>query len=209
MEVSSGWACERNHLAEVDSHCIIKLYFSFLDDEYLYLIMDYLPGGDMMTLLTRKDTLTEDEARFYVGQTVLAIESIHKHNYIHRFGFCYIWSSVQVGHHQGQNIIFENSFEQRHQAWQLVIRQKWSHEALRFWSLQAFRLQRFPKFAWKGLCTWKHFEWCPTKWWTTFCTKMHHLEQLQHWQRNWRMLVHVWTLSSSLNGLVGHICSLN
>ncbi|VVA16097.1 PREDICTED: serine/threonine-kinase [Prunus dulcis] len=54
------------------------------DEEYLYLIMEYLPGGDMMTLLMRKDTLTEDEARFYVGETVLAIESIHKHNYIHR-----------------------------------------------------------------------------------------------------------------------------
>ncbi|KAH9308732.1 hypothetical protein KI387_036643, partial [Taxus chinensis] len=75
---------ERNLLAEVDSNCIVKLYCSFQDEEYLYLIMEYLPGGDMMTLLMRKDTLTEDEARFYVGQTVLAIESIHKHNYIHR-----------------------------------------------------------------------------------------------------------------------------
>jgi serine/threonine kinase 38 len=46
--------------------------------------MEYLPGGDMMTLLMRKDILTEDEARFYVAETVLAIESIHKHNYIHR-----------------------------------------------------------------------------------------------------------------------------
>ncbi|CAH9103872.1 unnamed protein product [Cuscuta europaea] len=75
---------ERNLLAEVDSNCIVKLYCSFQDDEYLYLIMEYLPGGDMMTLLMRKDTLTEDEARFYVGETVLAVESIHKHNYIHR-----------------------------------------------------------------------------------------------------------------------------
>jgi len=75
---------ERNVLAEVDSACIVKLYCSFQDDEFLYLIMEYLPGGDMMTLLMRKDTLTEDEARFYVGQTVLAIESIHKHNYVHR-----------------------------------------------------------------------------------------------------------------------------
>ncbi|KAJ6890450.1 hypothetical protein NC651_024070 [Populus alba x Populus x berolinensis] len=74
---------ERNLLAEVDSNCIVKLYCSFQDEEYLYLIMEYLPGGDMMTLLMRKDTLTEDEARFYVGETVLAIESIHKHNYIH------------------------------------------------------------------------------------------------------------------------------
>ncbi|KAK7831780.1 putative serine/threonine-protein kinase ndra [Quercus suber] len=75
---------ERNLLAEVDSNCIVKLYCSFQDDEFLYLIMEYLPGGDMMTLLMRKDTLTENEARFYVAETVLAIESIHKHNYIHR-----------------------------------------------------------------------------------------------------------------------------
>ncbi|KAK6164476.1 hypothetical protein DH2020_001340 [Rehmannia glutinosa] len=75
---------ERNLLAEVDSNCIVKLYCSFQDDEFLYLVMEYLPGGDMMTLLMRKDTLTEDEARFYIAETVLAIESIHKHNYIHR-----------------------------------------------------------------------------------------------------------------------------
>uniref|UniRef100_M1CE97 non-specific serine/threonine protein kinase n=2 Tax=Solanum tuberosum TaxID=4113 RepID=M1CE97_SOLTU len=75
---------ERNLLAEVDSDCIVKLYYSFQDDDYLYLVMEYLPGGDMMTLLMRKDILTEDEARFYVAETVLAIESIHKHNYIHR-----------------------------------------------------------------------------------------------------------------------------
>ncbi|KAJ3682354.1 hypothetical protein LUZ60_014927 [Juncus effusus] len=75
---------ERNLLAEVDSACIVKLYCSFQDSEYLYLIMEYLPGGDMMTLLMRKDTLTEDEARFYTAETVLAIESIHKRNYIHR-----------------------------------------------------------------------------------------------------------------------------
>jgi serine/threonine protein kinase len=48
--------------------------------------MDYLPGGGMMMLLRREDTLIEDEARFYAGETVLAIEAIHKHNYIHRYG---------------------------------------------------------------------------------------------------------------------------
>lgn len=75
---------ERNLLAEVASHCIVKLYYSFQDAEYLYLIMEYLPGGDMMTLLIREETLTETVARFYIAQSVLAIESIHIHNYIHR-----------------------------------------------------------------------------------------------------------------------------
>lgn len=75
---------ERNLLAEVASHCIVKLYYSFQDTEYLYLIMEYLPGGDMMTLLMREDTLKENVAKFYIAQSVMAIESIHKHNYIHR-----------------------------------------------------------------------------------------------------------------------------
>ncbi|CAA2957242.1 serine threonine- kinase tricorner-like [Olea europaea subsp. europaea] len=75
---------ERNLLAEVASHFIVKLYYSFQDAEYLYLIMEYLPGGDMMTLLMREDTLSESVAKFYIAQSVLAIESIHKYNYIHR-----------------------------------------------------------------------------------------------------------------------------
>ncbi|XP_059276681.1 uncharacterized protein LOC132030906 [Lycium ferocissimum] len=75
---------ERNLLAEVASHFIVKLFYSFQDADYLYLVMEYLPGGDMMTLLMREETLTETVARFYIAQSVLAIESIHKHNYIHR-----------------------------------------------------------------------------------------------------------------------------
>ncbi|OMO91692.1 hypothetical protein COLO4_18161, partial [Corchorus olitorius] len=74
---------ERNLLAEVAGDYIVKLYYSFQDAEYLYLIMEYLPGGDMMTLLMREDTLTETVARFYIAQSVLSIEAIHKHNYIH------------------------------------------------------------------------------------------------------------------------------
>ena len=38
--------------------------------------MEYLPGGNLKTLLMRKDTLTEDEARFYGAETILAIEPL-------------------------------------------------------------------------------------------------------------------------------------
>ncbi|KAH6779113.1 AGC cGMP-dependent and protein kinase kinase family protein [Perilla frutescens var. hirtella] len=75
---------ERNLLAEVTSDYIVKLHYSFHDAEYLYLVMEYLPGGDMMNLLMREEVLTETVARFYIAEAVLAIESIHKHNYIHR-----------------------------------------------------------------------------------------------------------------------------
>ncbi len=46
--------------------------------------MEFLPGGDLMTLLMRKDILTEEESRFYISETILAIESVHNLNYIHR-----------------------------------------------------------------------------------------------------------------------------
>lgn len=38
----------------------------------------------MMTLLMKKDILSEDVTRFYIAETVLAIDSIHKLNFIHR-----------------------------------------------------------------------------------------------------------------------------
>lgn len=46
--------------------------------------MEFVPGGDMMTHLIKYDTFTEDVTRFFIAETVLAINSIHKLSYIHR-----------------------------------------------------------------------------------------------------------------------------
>lgn len=46
--------------------------------------MEFLQGGDLMTLLMDKDILTEEESRFYIAETILAVESVHNMNYIHR-----------------------------------------------------------------------------------------------------------------------------
>lgn len=46
--------------------------------------MEYLPGGDLMSLLMKKDILSEDEGRFYMAESVLAVEGVHKLNYVHR-----------------------------------------------------------------------------------------------------------------------------
>ncbi|GIL81946.1 hypothetical protein Vretimale_1513 [Volvox reticuliferus] len=75
---------ERDVLAEVQNPYIVKLYYSFQDEDFLYLVMEYLAGGDVMTLLIRKDILSEEETRFYVAETILGLESIHKAGYIHR-----------------------------------------------------------------------------------------------------------------------------
>ncbi|KAK2715449.1 serine/threonine-protein kinase tricornered-like [Artemia franciscana] len=75
---------EREVLAEADHTWVVKMYYSFQDPINLYLIMEFLPGGDMMTLLMKKDTLSEEQTQFYIGETALAIESIHKLGFIHR-----------------------------------------------------------------------------------------------------------------------------
>ena len=63
---------------------IVSLKYSFQDEYYLYLVMDYLPGGDLMNLLMKKEVLTEEEARFYIAEIILAVDSVHKLNCIHR-----------------------------------------------------------------------------------------------------------------------------
>lgn len=75
---------ERDILAEAENPWVVKMYYSFQDGHYLYLVMEFLPGGDLMTMLMKKDTFTEDETRFYIAESVLAIDSIHQVGFIHR-----------------------------------------------------------------------------------------------------------------------------
>ena len=53
---------ERDVLAAADNPWIVQLICSFQDEKFLYLVMEYLAGGDLMTLLMQKDILTEKEA---------------------------------------------------------------------------------------------------------------------------------------------------
>ena len=75
---------ERDVLSEAKNEWIVDLKFSFQDQNYLYLGMEFLPGGDLMSLLMARDILPEQEAKFYAAEIVMAIESVHKLDCIHR-----------------------------------------------------------------------------------------------------------------------------
>ncbi|XP_063079112.1 serine/threonine-protein kinase MRCK beta isoform X3 [Engraulis encrasicolus] len=76
---------ERDVLVNGDCQWITTLHYAFQDDNYLYLVMDYYVGGDLLTLLSKfEDRLPEDMAKFYVAEMVLAIHSIHDQHYVHR-----------------------------------------------------------------------------------------------------------------------------
>nr|XP_042714110.1 serine/threonine-protein kinase MRCK beta isoform X6 [Chrysemys picta bellii] len=76
---------ERNVLVNGDCQWITTLHYAFQDENYLYLVMDYYVGGDLLTLLSKfEDKLPEDMAKFYIAEMVLAIHSIHQLHYVHR-----------------------------------------------------------------------------------------------------------------------------
>ena len=71
-------------MSKASTPWIVELKASFQEGDYLYLVMEYLPGGDLMNLLIEKDILTEKEAKFYISELILAVESIHNLDCIHR-----------------------------------------------------------------------------------------------------------------------------
>ena len=76
---------ERNVLAISQKNpWVVNLKCSFQDTDNLYLVMQYLPGGDLMNLLMKKDIFTHEEAQFYTAQILLSLDSVHKLKYIHR-----------------------------------------------------------------------------------------------------------------------------
>jgi serine/threonine kinase 38 len=75
---------ERDVLATGSMPWTVELKYSFQDERHLYLAMEYLQGGDLMTLLMRKDILTEADSRFYIAEIIEAVSSVHTLGYIHR-----------------------------------------------------------------------------------------------------------------------------
>ncbi|XP_064530783.1 citron Rho-interacting kinase isoform X4 [Pseudopipra pipra] len=76
---------ERSILAQSTSPWIPQLQYAFQDRKNLYLVMEYEPGGDLLSLLNRyEDQLDENMVQFYLAELVLAIHSVHQMGYVHR-----------------------------------------------------------------------------------------------------------------------------
>lgn len=75
---------ERDILTESENPWIVTLHYSFQDNRNLYMVMEYLPGGDLMGLLMKEDTFSEEATRFYIAELILAVSSVHALGYIHR-----------------------------------------------------------------------------------------------------------------------------
>ncbi|MBA0587319.1 hypothetical protein Gorai_000451, partial [Gossypium raimondii] len=75
---------ERNILISVRNPFVVRFFYSFTCRENLYLVMEYLNGGDLYSLLRNLGCLDEDMGRVYIAEVVLALEYLHSLNVIHR-----------------------------------------------------------------------------------------------------------------------------
>ncbi|TFA98493.1 Serine/threonine-protein kinase cbk1 [Trichoderma ghanense] len=76
---------ERDFLVSCEgSNWVVPLIASFEDMSNLYLVMEYMPGGDFLGLLIRENILHEAVACFYIAEMILAVEEAHRLGFIHR-----------------------------------------------------------------------------------------------------------------------------
>lgn len=75
---------ERNILTEMNHPFLIKMAYAFQNEKKLYFALEYCPGGELFNLLQKKRRFSEEHARFYICQIVLALQHLHKFDIIYR-----------------------------------------------------------------------------------------------------------------------------
>jgi serine/threonine-protein kinase RIM15 len=77
-------AAERTIMSSLNSPYVVKLHASFQSHNHLCLIMEYVPGGDVYSLLHSLGAIPPEMALMYIAELVLAVEYLHSHGIIHR-----------------------------------------------------------------------------------------------------------------------------
>jgi ribosomal protein S6 kinase beta len=75
---------ERDILTKVAHPFIVSLYFAFQSESKLFLVMEFLSGGELFFHLRKKGIILEKEAKFYTAELVVAIDFLHNCGVIHR-----------------------------------------------------------------------------------------------------------------------------
>lgn len=73
-----------------ESPFLLGLKFSFQTEQDLYLVMDFKGGGELFHHLQKEGRFTEDRARFYTAEIVLAFEHLHKYDIVYRYALSYL-----------------------------------------------------------------------------------------------------------------------
>ncbi|KAJ1933103.1 rim15, signal transduction response regulator, partial [Linderina pennispora] len=75
---------ERRALSLLSADWVVQLYYAFHSSKHLFLVMEYLIGGDLAGLLRVWGVMDEDAARFYTAEIACAIDYLHRNSIVHR-----------------------------------------------------------------------------------------------------------------------------
>lgn len=75
---------EKEILSQIDCPFIVKLYGAFQDNRNLYMLEEYVIGGEMFSHLRRAGRFSDETTKFYVSQIVLALEYLHNLDIVYR-----------------------------------------------------------------------------------------------------------------------------
>lgn len=75
---------ERNILNTIDNDFIVRGIYTFQSRKYLYMVMEYMKGGDFGSLLEKVGCFNYERAKFYLSHLVAALEHLHAHGIVHR-----------------------------------------------------------------------------------------------------------------------------
>ena len=67
------------------SEFVVRLFYSLQTKDDIYLVMEYMIGGDLMSLLCIKHVVERYEAQFYVAEIAVALDYLHRKGVIHRY----------------------------------------------------------------------------------------------------------------------------
>ncbi|EFA78543.1 protein kinase 3 [Heterostelium album PN500] len=75
---------EKMVLSTMDHPFIVRLHFAFQNDEYLFMCMDYIPGGELFHHLQKAGRFPEELAKFYIAEVITSLDYLHSNNIIYR-----------------------------------------------------------------------------------------------------------------------------
>lgn len=88
LRKSSGYIenvqAERNILQKVNHPFVVKMHCSFQTREKLFILMDFLAGGELFLRLGREGIFLERDAAFYLAETISALDHLHSLGILHR-----------------------------------------------------------------------------------------------------------------------------
>ena len=71
-------------MAEIQHPFIVKLHYAFQTEGKLYLVLEFLKGGDLFTRLSKEVMFTEEDVKFYLAELALALDHLHDLGIIYR-----------------------------------------------------------------------------------------------------------------------------